>query len=85
MSVDEEKARDAEPDRLAGYPSPRETRRLFGHDEARAEMLDAARARRIPAAWLLTGPEGIGKATLAYGFARVMFRHSECLPYGAIG
>lgn len=85
MSADEEKARDAEPDRLAGYPSPRETRRLFGHEVAQAEMFDAARSGRMPAAWLLTGPEGIGKATLAYGFARAMFRHPEGAPEGAIG
>ncbi len=33
-------------------------------------MLDALRAGRMHHAWLITGPEGVGKATLAYRFAR---------------
>lgn len=33
-------------------------------------MLDALRAGRMHHAWLITGPEGVGKATLAFRFAR---------------
>ena len=33
-------------------------------------MLDALRTGRMHHAWLITGPEGVGKATLAYRFAR---------------
>src|SRR4029077_2410067 len=59
-----------EPDRLEGFSSPREVDRLFGHDAARAEFGDALISGRLHHAWLLVGPEGVGKATLAYHLAR---------------
>lgn len=58
-----------EPDRIAGAPHPRETPRLFGQGPAEAEFLQACRSGRLHSGWLLTGPEGIGKATLAYRIA----------------
>ncbi len=51
-------------------PEPRANPILLGHAEAEATILDAIRAGRMHHAWLITGPEGIGKATLAYRFAR---------------
>ena len=48
---------------------PRENPDLFGHAEAEAAFA-AALQGRLHHAWLITGPEGIGKATLAYRFAR---------------
>jgi len=51
-------------------PAPRENPCLVGHAAAEAVIDDAIRAGRIHHAWLLTGPEGVGKATLAYRFAR---------------
>jgi len=51
-------------------PEPRANPTLLGHEAAEAIMLDALRAGRMHHAWLITGPEGIGKATLAYRFAR---------------
>ena len=59
-----------EPDRLEGFSSPREVDRLFGHDAARAEFGEALTGGRLHHAWLLVGPEGVGKATLAYHLAR---------------
>lgn len=59
-----------EPDRLEGFSSPREVERLVGHAAARAEFEEALRGGRLHHAWLIVGPEGVGKATLAYGFAR---------------
>jgi len=51
-------------------PHPRETFSLQGHSAAEAAF-EAARARgRLHHAWLLTGPEGVGKATFAYRAAR---------------
>ncbi|MDQ2761975.1 MAG: DNA polymerase III subunit delta', partial [Pseudomonadota bacterium] len=51
-------------------PDPRANPLLLGHPDAEATILDAIRAGRTHHAWLITGPEGVGKATLAYRFAR---------------
>jgi len=51
-------------------PEPRENPELLGHAAAERALLDAARGARLHHAWLITGPPGIGKATLAYRFAR---------------
>jgi len=56
---------------------PRQTECLFGHHEAEATMLDAYRSGRIAHAWLMEGPQGIGKATLAYRMARFVLAHGE--------
>lgn len=63
-------AETAEGDRLAGAPHPRDTRNLYGHEETEAAVLAAWRQGRLPHAILICGPEGIGKATLAYRIAR---------------
>ena len=51
-------------------PEPRANSILLGHADAEATILDAIRAGRMHHAWLITGAEGVGKATLAYRFAR---------------
>jgi DNA polymerase III subunit delta' len=56
---------------------PRETSVLFGHREAEAALLSAYRSGRIAHAWLLGGPQGIGKATLAYRMARFVLSHRD--------
>jgi len=43
---------------------------LSGHLAAAAALEAAARSGRLPHAWLVCGPPGIGKATLGYRFAR---------------
>lgn len=58
-------------------PHPRTTTALFGHQEAEATLLDAYRGGRIPHAWLIGGPQGIGKATLAYRMARFVLAHRD--------
>ena len=52
---------------------PRENPSLVGHEAAEAELLAALRGGRMHHAWLITGTSGIGKATLAYRFARRLF------------
>ena len=66
-----------ESDRIEGVPHPRETIDLFGHAAAEAELLGAYRARKLHHAWLIGGPEGIGKATLAWRFARFLLAHPD--------
>ncbi len=56
-------------------PAPRLTRALYGHADAEAALLTAYRGGRVPHALLLVGPKGIGKATLAYRFARFVLAH----------
>jgi len=59
-----------EADRLEGFPHPRQTAELFGHETAERALAQALGAGRVHHAWLIAGPSGIGKATLAYRFAR---------------
>ncbi len=58
-----------EPDR-GEVPHPRDRHVLFGHAEATAALREAHASGRLHHAWLIGGPEGVGKATLAYRFAR---------------
>jgi DNA polymerase-3 subunit delta' len=53
-------------------PEPRANPELVGQDAAQAVLAGALGSGRLPHAWLLTGPEGVGKATLAYRFARAL-------------
>jgi len=58
-------------------PHPRHTLSFYGHAEAEQTFLDAYRGGRMPHAWLIGGPRGIGKATLAYRMARFAFAHPD--------
>ena len=58
-----------EADRLEGFPHPRQTKRLYGHKGAERMLAELLRDGRMHHAWLLSGRQGIGKATLAYRFA----------------
>lgn len=51
-------------------PSPRHAERLVGHDAALAAFRTAWSGGRLHHAWLIGGPSGIGKATLAFRLAR---------------
>jgi DNA polymerase-3 subunit delta' len=62
----------SEPDRLDDAPHPREQLALFGHETAERAFLDAVGGGRLHHAWLIGGPEGVGKATLAYRMARFL-------------
>jgi DNA polymerase-3 subunit delta' len=53
-----------------GPPKPRENPRLEGHAAEEKALFDAFHKGRLAHAWLLSGRKGIGKATLAYRFAR---------------
>lgn len=56
---------------------PRESTVFYGHAEAERALLEAYRGGRFPHAWLITGPAGIGKATLAYRLARFILAHPD--------
>ncbi|MGE0668957.1 MAG: DNA polymerase III subunit delta' [Sphingomonadales bacterium] len=56
---------------------PRLTAGLAGHGAAEALLLSAHAGGRLPHGWLFTGPRGIGKATLAYRFARFLLENGD--------
>jgi DNA polymerase-3 subunit delta' len=56
---------------------PRQTTSFFGHSDAEQTLLQAYRSGRFPHAWLIGGPPGIGKATLAYRVARFVLAHPD--------
>ena len=66
-----------ESDRLPGAPHPRETARLIGQAAAEAEFLKAHGSGRLHHGWLLTGPRGVGKATLAWRIARFLLAEQK--------
>ncbi len=53
-------------------PAPHANPEFVGHDGPQQTLLGAFESGRLPHAWLITGPRGVGKATLAYRFARVV-------------
>jgi DNA polymerase-3 subunit delta' len=48
---------------------------LLGHDAIEKNLLELYNSGRMPHAIVFTGPKGIGKATLAYRFARFLLKH----------
>ena len=49
---------------------------LIGHEGAEGEFLTAYTSGRMHHAWLITGPKGVGKATLAYKIAKFLLCQS---------
>ncbi len=62
----------AEADIAPGCLHPRHIYDLIGHKDAEARLAQSFESGRMHHAWLLTGPKGVGKATLAYRFARTL-------------
>jgi len=63
---------------------PSQSAFVLGHDAAKAQITNAFQSGRMHHAWLITGAEGIGKATLAYHAAMMIlsggannFDHSD--------
>lgn len=73
-----------EPDRVEGTPHPRRTRVLFGQEDAEARILEAHASDRLHHAWLIAGPRGVGKATLAWRIARFLLADDGSGPAGSL-
>lgn len=64
-------------DSLEGVSDPLENPFLSGHEDALDHLASQFASGRMHHAWLLSGPRGIGKATLAAHFAGHVFRHPD--------
>lgn len=62
---------------LDGAIAPAENTRLFGHEQAEAFLAQSYRSGKGHHAVLIEGPEGIGKATLAFRFANHVLSHPD--------
>lgn len=64
-------------DRVGAMPHPREMLSLVGQQAAERAFLSLYTSGRLHHAFLLTGPEGCGKATFAYRAARFLLAEAE--------
>ncbi|MEX0852964.1 MAG: DNA polymerase III subunit delta' [Bauldia sp.] len=64
-------------DLIEGWPAPEGRADWFGDLGAERVLLDAYRGGRMHHAWLIGGPKGIGKATLAYRLTRFVLAHPD--------
>ena len=68
--------KDLEPlplsDKISGAPHPSEAITIFGQDSAQQQFLNAFDRGRLHHAWLLSGPRGVGKATLVWKIAKFL-------------
>ena len=66
-------------------PHPRDVYDQRGAEEAEAAWLEALDRGRMHHAWLLVGPEGVGKATFAYRAARRLLGARPDPSHGLLG
>jgi DNA polymerase-3 subunit delta' len=64
---------------------PRDVFFLDGHADAETAFEESRARGRLHHAWLLTGPEGVGKATFAYRAARRLLGAPSDTAYGVLG
>jgi len=72
-----------ESDRFEDAPHPRESYNCFGHADAERGLLRACVSGHLPQAFIIGGPPGVGKATLAWRFARFLLVNPD--PAAAAG
>ena len=74
---------DIESDCLAeDVPHPRFTKHLYGQSAAEDVFLSAVRSQRILHAWLVSGPRGCGKATLAWRICKFLMVRAHKIHHG---
>ncbi len=61
---------------------PKEQTQLIGHGQNFDQLWKLFEQQRLAPCWLLVGPEGGGKATFAYAFARKILAKNEHNPCG---
>lgn len=73
------------PDEVEAGLHPALTPFLEGHAAAEATLAHAAAEGPLHHAWLIAGPRGIGKATLAYRFARTLLAGPDAAEVSLFG
>lgn len=81
MNTDPDIASDSEP----GCLPPRERYDLFAHEEIEQQFVTAWDSGRLHHAWLICGPRGVGKASLAWRIARRVLGAAPFPDYGPLG
>jgi DNA polymerase-3 subunit delta' len=66
-----------ESDRFEDAPHPRENHDFFGHAEAERNLLLSYLSGHLPQAFIIGGPPGTGKATLAWRLARFLLANPD--------
>ena len=72
-----------ESDRFEDTPHPRESFDFFGHAETEREFILSYLSGHLPQAFIVGGPPGVGKATLAWRLARFLLVNPD--PAAAAG
>jgi len=70
---------------MSDIARPRDVYRLQGAETQERAFLEAMERGRLHHAWLLVGPEGVGKATFAYRAARRLLGAPPAPDYGLLG
>jgi DNA polymerase-3 subunit delta' len=65
-------------------PSPKENLHFVGHKEAEEKFLSSWNSGKTSGSWLITGPKGVGKASLAYRIARFVFVNGKNKEQGGL-
>jgi DNA polymerase-3 subunit delta' len=76
---------DIESDQQAGCLHPRDRYDLIGHEAAETGFANAWASGNLHHAWLITGPKGVGKASLAWRAARRILGARAAQQYGILG
>lgn len=64
-------------DRIDGISIPEECRRIYSHEDVLKRLTASFISGKMHHAWLLNGPRGVGKATVALSFAKFMFSNLD--------
>lgn len=64
---------------------PLENPNLYGHETAEAQILRLIEQKKLPHALLISGPEGIGKATFAFRIAKYLLIGPAATPEPVMG
>jgi DNA polymerase III subunit delta' len=72
-----------ESDRFDDTPHPRERHDFFGHVETERQFILSYLSGHLPQAYIIGGPPGVGKATLAWRVARFLLANPD--PAAATG